>query len=337
MNETNTTGATARRRLRLRRFLFGLAGLVLLLAACYLTVTSSFFLKSVILPRVGEALRARVTVADAALSPFSRLVLHDLRIEPDAGEPLLAVGEMRVRYSLMDMLGGRIRVEEIAVVAPVVNLVVKADGSTNLDPLLSSGAGQDSPPPAPSSGSPPEVDLRLLLITNATLRVSIERPAGRRARAEISGCNLALENVRNGQEARLAFAAAWKFDQTSTVTNLAAHGRCTAAFTLGLTAGLYPAAARGQGRLEIQEASGAAEAARGLAAALTLDVTPAELKALDGKVERDGTVLAEWTARGPFDATRREGDLVVSVQGIGREALNLAGAAAGVDFGSTIL
>src|SRR4051812_40477852 len=86
--------------------------LVLLLVIAYFVGTSAAFLKGVILPRAGKSLNAEITVDDASISPFSSVVLKNLRMKTTGTEPLLAASEVRLRYSLMDIIKGRIHVNE---------------------------------------------------------------------------------------------------------------------------------------------------------------------------------------------------------------------------------
>src|SRR5260221_12933905 len=115
------------------RKLAWLAGiLAVLLVAAYFVVTSPAFFKGVILPQVGKALDADVTVADAQISPFSHVLLRDLKVQPHGGEPLLAVHEVRASYSLWSIIGGKIVVSEVSVESPVITVVQNADGTSNL-------------------------------------------------------------------------------------------------------------------------------------------------------------------------------------------------------------
>src|SRR6266852_1088186 len=82
--------------------------LIGLLVGAYFVGTSSAFLKGVILPKVSKSLNANVTVSDASLSPFSKVVLKDLKVQTTGTEPLVTAPEVRFRYSLMDIIGGRI-------------------------------------------------------------------------------------------------------------------------------------------------------------------------------------------------------------------------------------
>ena len=102
-------------------------------------VTSSAFFQRQILPRVSKSLNAEVTVSSAEVHPFSRVVLHDLKVQPPKRStnepPLLTAPEARVSYSLMDIIGGNIRVDELTIVSPTIALVEYPDGTSNLDPL----------------------------------------------------------------------------------------------------------------------------------------------------------------------------------------------------------
>ena len=132
---SNSTAASSAPK-KGRRWLRWLAGtvaiLMVLLVAGYLIATSSAFFKGVILPRVGAALNSSVTVSDAAIHPFSGIDLRDLKVQPNGQPPLVTASEVRVSYHLLDILGGNLRVDEIALVSPTVELVQNPDGSSNL-------------------------------------------------------------------------------------------------------------------------------------------------------------------------------------------------------------
>ena len=72
MNDIKDKSNPPRRR-SVGRILLVIAGaLLVLVIALYFVGTSGAFFKGVILPRVGAAINADVTVAEAAISPFSR-------------------------------------------------------------------------------------------------------------------------------------------------------------------------------------------------------------------------------------------------------------------------
>src|SRR5947199_8373871 len=96
--------------LRAIAWIFGV--LIVLVGVLYFVATSSAFLKGVILPKVSKSANARITVSDASISPFKQVVLHDLKVETTGTAPLLTAPAVRLRYSLMDIIGGHIDVDE---------------------------------------------------------------------------------------------------------------------------------------------------------------------------------------------------------------------------------
>src|SRR6516164_4320076 len=94
--------------------------LIIVVVAIYFVGTSSAFLKGVILPRVSKSMNADVTVSDASIHPFKEVVLHNLKVQPHGAEPLLTAAEVHARYSLMDIMGGNIHVDEVVLASPTV-------------------------------------------------------------------------------------------------------------------------------------------------------------------------------------------------------------------------
>ena len=124
IDTTDSTPAPRKRRgwLRAIAWVFGL--LIVLLVTVYLVATSGAFFKGVILPRVSKAMNAEVTVSDASISPFSQVVLQNLKVQTTGVDPLVTAAEVRLRYSLMDIIGGNIHVDEVALISPTVVLTV---------------------------------------------------------------------------------------------------------------------------------------------------------------------------------------------------------------------
>ena len=59
-----------------------------------------------------------------------------MKVQTTGTEPLLQAEEVRLRYSLFSILGGTMKVDEVTIVSPVVQIIENADGTSNLDPLL---------------------------------------------------------------------------------------------------------------------------------------------------------------------------------------------------------
>src|SRR5438876_10188687 len=120
---TSPSSAPRRRRLWLRVVLWVFVVLLVLIVAGYFFATSSGFFKSVILPRAGRSMNAEVTVSDASIHPFPEVILKNLKVHITGTEPLVTAAEVHARYSLMDIIRGKINIAEVTVLSPTVTLV----------------------------------------------------------------------------------------------------------------------------------------------------------------------------------------------------------------------
>ncbi len=337
-----TVAPRQKRRHRWLRLFATLA--VMLLAAivvAYFIVTSSAFLQSVVLPRVGDALDANITASGISLNPFKQIVLRDFKVQAKGQAPVFTASEVNVRYHLWAILGGNIHVDEIALNSPTVELVGNPDGSNNLDPLLKALQGKPTkaatPKPATSTKAP-QIDLGRLTLRNASL-VEIKNYGGGRSNVlALTNLDLTLSNVKNGQSAALQLAAALRVDENPPGgTNGFLAAAIKGNFNFALTPDLKPASASGTVQLAVSSAGGAFGDFSAFGAGLDCDATPTEIKQLDLHFQNAGASLGELTVSGPLDLEKMEGQLQVNLQGIDRRLLNLIGVAHGIDFGSTAI
>ncbi len=311
--------------------------LIVLVVVAYFVVTSPAFIKGVVLPRLGSAIRANVTVSDVSFSPFKQIVLRDLKVQAEGQPPVLTVSEVNVRYHLWDILGGNIHVDEIALTSPTVELVENPDGSSNLEPLLQgkpAGAGA----PKPGSSKPPQIDLGRLALRNASF-VEIKNYAGGRSNVlELTNLDLTLSNVKNGQSATLQLSADLRVDNHPPVgTNGFLAAAVKGDFNFALASDLKPVSASGQAQLAVTRADGAFNNFSAFSAALNCEVTPTEIKQVLLHFQNGGAPLGELAISGPLDLEKIDGRLKVELRGIDKRLLNLAGATSGIDFGTTTI
>jgi uncharacterized protein involved in outer membrane biogenesis len=322
-----------------RKLLWAFGGLVVLLVVLYFVGTSGMFLKSVILPQVSKAIKADVTVAEATISPFRQITLRELKVHPRGSEPLLSVKEVRLRYSLMSIIRGKIEVEEVTVETPVITVVRNADGTSNLDELLKPGSSEEKEPTPESAGAPPEVNVKLVALNNATVRIVQHHAGGTFDVTEVSGLNFSLRDLKNGQTGKLEIAAMLTVDQAARATAAASSLRAKlgGGFTFELTADLKPGPVKGDGTFTVEQATGALAELAKLTARLDCEITPTEVKQVALRFTRADVALGQVRLAGPLDLAKLEGKLKLEVLSLDRRVLNLVGAASGIDFGPTTI
>lgn len=336
MNETRQESAAPKRGGWLKKIILAAGGLLVLLVIAFFVLTSGGFVKSVVLPKVGAALNADLTAGGLELSPFSQLVLRDVKLTPKGSETLLTAGLVRVRYSLFAILGGNIAVEEVTVESPVVTLVENADGTSNLDPLMKGQKTETAKSSMPPS-APPQIDIKSVALKNATVKRTKQLKGGGRETVELSNVNLSIANLKNGGSGKLDLSAALAYENTapSAAANLSAN--LNGDFSFDLTPDLQPAKVNGKAALKIEKTGGAFSELSALSATLDADASPTEIKQLALRFAQAGQALGEVRVNGPFDIAKSEGKLNVAILSLDRRVLNLAGAASGIDFGTTLV
>ncbi|MGB7768246.1 MAG: AsmA family protein, partial [Verrucomicrobiia bacterium] len=316
-------------------------GIIILVVGAYFVLTSPAFIKGVALPRLGGALHASITVSDVSLNPFKQIVLRDLKVRAKGRAPVLTVSEVSVRYHLWDILRGHLRVDDIALISPAVELVKDPDGSSNLDPLLKVLQGKPAEAGTSKLATPtkaPRIDLGQLSLRNASI-VEIKNYAGGRSSVLVlTNLDLTLSNVKNGQSAALQLTADLRIDSHPPGgTNGFLAAAITGNFNVALAEDLKPVSTSGAAQLAVSSAGGALQNFSGFSAALNCDITPAEIKQVRLHFQNDGVPMGELAVSGPLDLETMDGRLRVELTGIDNRLLNLAGATSGIDFGPTTI
>ena len=315
--------------------------IVVLLVVVYFVATSSSFVQHQILPRVSESLGANVTVSSAEVHPFSRVVLHDLKVQATNQPALLTAPEASVSYNLMDIIGGNIHVDDLTITSPVIQVVKNADGSSNLDPLMKSQKKPaEEKPKAPEKASKPlKVDVRKVTIANATILSVDNHSNGTRDLVELTNVAVSLTGLKNGESGKLTLSAILRDENNPPAPAMYGllQAKVDGSFNFSFTPDLKPSQILGDAHLEISQAAGSFNDFAKLLGTLHCDLSPTEIKDVSLNFQKDGVPLGELRASGPFDATKSEGKLNVELLAVDKKVLNLLGAKSGFDFGSTTI
>jgi hypothetical protein len=333
-NKTNASPPPKRRRLLRLLLLLCLTGVVLLVGS-YFLLTSGAFLKGVVVPRVGQAMNAELTVSDVALRPFSQLVVRDLKLVPNGQGELLSLKEARVNYSLMNILRGNFEISAIILDSPKVTVTQSADGSSNFDPLLESSG--ETAPTEPATGPMPRIRLTKFEVNNASVLYRQKNPEGGETEAQVDVPRFALTDLANSETARTELEAAIRFISRQGTTNHELAGTITGKLTAALNSELLPEKVEGQIGYRTTTATGAFAEAAGLAATLKANISPTRFEELALSFARGELALGQLTVTGPFDMAKLAGDLRCEISGIGPEVLSLLGGPYGIGFGQTRL
>jgi len=314
--------------------------LVSLPVLLYFFLTSAYFIKSFVLPKAGKTLNATITVEDLSVSPFSAVSLRGLKVTT-TGEPLLTADSATVRYSLMDIIGGKLNVSELKVQSPSVTIVQNADGTSNLDPIMQALKASSEPeaPKTSETGDQLKLDLKNISLENAHFTLAQSFKDGGKQTIELASINLTVDQVISGIAGKLQLSTDIILDQQ--LANLPQKNRletkATANFEFLITPELLPQTIKGKGDLKIGKTEGTFTDLAGFVATLNAEVSPTEVKSLRLDFNQNSEALGAITINGPLDLNKGEAKLNLNVEPLGKRVLNLAGAALGYDFGSTQL
>jgi hypothetical protein len=318
-----------------RRLLLAAGVLFVLLVALYFALTSTTFVRQFVLPRVGDFLGAEITVGDTSLHPLSSFTLRDLRVQAAQHDPILEVGELRVRYDGRALLRGRLVVTDCAVISPRVHLVREADGRNNLPTRLAQRPAADRPADRPRPGGrAPEISLRHLALTNLLVRVVDRDRAGTVQTTTVSNLTLQVDRVENGAPGRLTLATALRLDRRPAGGTATDHlgARTEGRFDFELTPALVLGRLAGNARLEVTDAGGALANLAALQARLETLLEGTTLSQCTLTFDQRGTQVGTAHVSGTFDPARNEGQLRVKLDSINRQVLNLFAAPLGLEF-----
>lgn len=305
-----------------------------LLVVFYFVATSSSFIKAVVLPRAGAAINAKITAEDISVSPFSQARIQGLRVQTTGSEPLLTAADVRLRYSLMDIIKGNINVDEVTLGTPVIQIVQEADGTSNLDPILE----RDKKPESPKkSNEPTKLSIKNVSLKDGTVRQIVKSKDGSTKLTELQALNVTLDRLGNGQSGKLTLGASFNLDEKHGSTNSLLSGNIAGGYDIALNQQLLPENLKGSTKVTVTKALGAYQDAANFSTSLDADLTPKEIRQVALRFLKGDQQLGQLRLSGPLDIDKKEGNLKIEILSIDRNVLSLATAGKGMDLGNSVI
>lgn len=329
----------APRRGRWAKILGIIAGIVVvLLVFLYFVGTSSAFIKSFVLPKVGDSMGAEVTASAVDLSPFSQVIIRDLKVTPKGAETLLSAKDVTVKYKLRSIMRGNMEIDDIVVSSPIVTIVQKPDGSMNIDPVLK--AQEESGESTPTADDEPaRMLLRQLTLTDGRLSYFKQYGGGKEDITELSQFSMSVSNLGNGATGKASARGLMSLQNNPPApgTSGALKANLDGDYDFTLDQELMPAIVKGASKLRVTSASGGLAQMSGFSLDMKADVRTNEIREASILLSQNGSSLGALSASGPFSLQTLEGKLNARLTGVDSKAFNMAGAAMGIDFGSSSL
>jgi len=246
---------------------------------------------------------------------------------------------------LLSLLRGDVKIDELTVKSPALEIVRQADGTSNLDPLtrkspkkLGKKGGTKARQPK-KTGEPPQMMISRFKVENANIRLVSVEP-GQSGITEFSKINLSIEQLGNNQKGQLVLSGLAKQVTKSALpegpTGLA-EATISGKFDFTLNAGLQPVELKGSTIFDVGKAEGRLAELLLMKLIVQAEVTPTEVREIALRFEKGGQPLGQARLTGPFNFAQSEGQLTLEIFSIDRQVLNLAGARHGWDFNKSLL
>jgi len=166
------------------------AGIVVVLLY---TTSGRLLLAREISTRLSRALNGRFEVGAIGGSFVSDLVLDRVVVRDTAGELLASLPHAEVRYRLPNLLGGRIIIDHVRLLQPVIYITKHPNRRMNYEDVLRLGLG---PPGGPS----PLVEFRDVRVVGGLLRLALPwSPPDTATTDELRAAALAADRARPGR------------------------------------------------------------------------------------------------------------------------------------------
>jgi len=285
------------------RRLGGLAGLLL---AGWLFVSSSFFLRTFVLPKAGEALGGELIADEADWSPLSSVRLTKPRFMPiEQTEPLFTADELNIEHDLFAIMGGTIQLKKVSLIKPVIRLAKGADGKANYDNVIA----QINTPANRASAEPAQINISNITVTEADFSMTTTNADRQVETLAVQLSELSIDRLANGQPAQIKLTTALQSAAPDGQT-IEANSEFLGTIQLGTDLSLGQTTAEME--LAFTNGTGKFEQLNNSQLSAAIKAKLPEVQKLALKIQRGESVLADATLSGKFDPTTLDSDLNIA-------------------------
>jgi len=332
-------------RRRLVKILGGLfVACILLGIAAYFYLSSAHFCRSFIFPRVGDRIHRELEAERIKISPLSRIELSNFSItNPDRPKepPLVKLGGFVMNFSGFSFLKGSPRVDRLWLSKPETNVVLYADGKTNLEGIRPAGkktASGEKKQPA----TLPDFLLKLVEVSDGSVRVSqMDKQGKLKRRVALENIDFKLTNLQPEQKSRAKLSLNFTMEDKEAKTRIdSSNLKMDHSFLVSRDLSRLNM----DGELSLRDFTGSFQgnSVEGYELESTIqlekDRDSVDLTPLSVNLRRGREIAASLEAKGNYDQKKGGGRFDLEVANIDRDLLNLVGSRAGnIDFRDTAI
>jgi hypothetical protein len=313
-----------------RRLAWTVGCLIALLLLGWWWVSSEMFLRGVVLDKIEKTLNAEITYESAEWSPRRSVVLRGVRVRAVGQKPCLEARELRAAYHWRDLWAGKMQINEISLVEPVLTVAMDAEGNTNLDPLFNRKK---------SGGESKPVRIAKFTLQKGTVNFQRQLPGGGEVRVAVTHLEIRGQDLGTQRPGIFTLAAGVQYalSRANSATVDVFNGALSLSTKQELNLKWRPKNLSAQAKLKIKESTGQFAFANGLEVDLVGKYTGLELRQFQIQLKQQEEPAGNFSLSGPVDFSTGSAQFTAVAISVDRGLLNFLGGLWGLDFHGTIL
>lgn len=324
--------------------------LILLIIFGFLYISSAHFYRHFVFPMAGKKINREIRADRIRIRPLSRVELGNFTITNPKNPkepPLVKLGGLVMDYKGLSFLKGAPKIGSISISEPEANLILYADGKTNLDGIVSAEKKPEAPKakPGKKSAEPmtlPDFALKLLEVKKGTVRVSqVDNKGNLIRKVSLENIAFKMTDMQPEKKAKMNLSLNLTMEDVPAKSKID-RSEIQSENTLFMSKDLSRVNMEGQMSLKNFEATFQGNRMDGYSmqadVKLAKDKEKIDLKPFSIVFEHKKETAARMDAAGNYDQNKGEGQFTLDVKNIDRKLLNLIGAYAGnIDFRDTAM